>query len=170
METLEEVKAKAILSYPKLDKKGKSELEAIFGKETFEPKYAIDSVEAAYKYHNVDASCIPDFSKLPERFRAGFIADVNLTLVIAAINKNRIADYTEDTLYVPYFRVRKDSSKLSGFAFSYYGWTYANSHSAASVGSRFGLFTTEDAVYVGEKFTELYEQSYLINKSHRVIK
>lgn len=79
--------------------------------------------------------------------------------IALAYNEGKVLKYGEGYwLYFPRFWVRKDSSKPSGFAFSYYDWTYSLSHSRTYVGSRLCFNSDNHAVDAGNKFPDIYEQ------------
>jgi hypothetical protein len=62
--------------------------------------------------------------------------------------------------YSPYFRVKADDAKPSGFGFSDPG--YGCWHTSTTVGSRLCVGTSEEARYIGETFIALFESAWLI--------
>lgn len=65
--------------------------------------------------------------------------------------------------YNPYFYIKADASKPSGFGFS--DTAYDSWGADTSVGSRLLVGSSEEALYIGETFAALFESVYLIAKT-----
>ncbi len=65
--------------------------------------------------------------------------------------------------YNPYFYIKPDPSKPSGFGFSFTGADDWSTDTA--VGSRLLVGSGEEAIYIGEKFANLFESVYLLAKT-----
>lgn len=121
----------------------------------------INSFEDACKVTGDDPKALPIVKHLPVARRKPVIALFKLEIITAALNGQWRADYTnyDEWKYFPYFKVKADSKRTSGFGLSFdvndYWFTYTH------VGVRLCFKTSDLARYAGHKFLDLYEDAYL---------
>lgn len=105
---------------------------------------------------------LPDVSKLPEKHRKAIIAHYKLVIITEALNEDWEPNWDDSNewKYIPWLRVKATKENPAGVGFSNYAYGYG--HSYAGVGSRLCLRSSELALYMGEKFQELYKDYFLI--------
>ncbi len=98
-------------------------------------KYGVDpdqvpeilSYEAACEALRLSPENLPSVGKLPARHRKRIVADYKLTIIAEALQNGWRADYTnyDQYKYYPWFKVKADKKKPSGFGLScrvFGGW------------------------------------------------
>lgn len=100
---------------------------------------------------------LPDVSTFPEHLQKHVLATYKLSTILEVNNgdwKPNLAD-TNQCKYFPWFRINKDKSRPSGFGLSYRGCD--DDFTRTCLGSRLACSTEELAEFMGETFTDLYE-------------
>lgn len=121
----------------------------------------ITSFEEACAATGRDPNKLPGVSELPTEHQKRIIADYKLTIIADALREGKNVDYTNtNSKYFPYFQVKADKERPSGFGLSYDvndGWL-----SCASVGVRLCFPTWELAEYFGKQFIDLHTDHQLL--------
>ena len=124
----------------------------------------LKTFEDACKVLELDAKkVILDFSCLPEEEQKAMIAHIKLVFIAKAANKIEnggevwIPDWNNQNehKYYPWFK-----AGLSGLRYGVYGVWDSNS----GVGSRLCYKTSELAKYIGNQFSGLYDDYFIIEK------
>jgi hypothetical protein len=103
-----------------------------------------------------------DISHLPENEQKYQRSNHRLPLLIEHLRDGVQLDYTSGNSqlkYEPYFRVKADDSRPSGFALSYSH--YGDCYEVTSVGSRFAHLSREAMLFVVENYLEDFENIIL---------
>jgi hypothetical protein len=102
---------------------------------------------------------VPDFSTLPEKYRASIYAHYKLMIIADALNEGWIPDWTNsrEYKYYPWFEM----GSPSGVGFSCDG--YDLWYTLSGVGSRLCFKTAELARYAGKQFEELYKEYFVLS-------
>jgi hypothetical protein len=121
----------------------------------------IESYEEACEFLKRDPNAKPDVSKLPEDEGIYIVNHYELMVINMAINKKRKPDYTKKSewKYYPIWVVEADKERPSGFALSHPGCVYWAADTG--VGSRFALYSEEDALYSAKQFEEKHKINQL---------
>ena len=112
---LKVLKSNALRAWRNADSKGRSTLEDLYGKETFENQDVRERiktfVDALKETRKPD---VPDFSYLPESDRAYFIAQYKMSVIVEALNEGWEPDWNDDNQrkWRPWFKM-----SASSFAF-----------------------------------------------------
>ena len=115
----------------------------------------------AFKVKGMDPKVLPDVSMIPEQYRKPVIAQFILNVVAEVLNGDWKADYTDynQYKYYPYFEVKADAARPSGFGLSY--GAYDDWSAATTCGVRLSYKDHETAKFAGQNFIHLYEDLYL---------
>ena len=125
----------------------------------------LKTFEDACKVLELDAeTVIPNFSCLPEEKQKAMIAHVKLIFIAEAANKIEnggevwIPDWNnqDEFKYYPWFK-----KSLSGLRCDDFDYWIART----TVGSRLCYKTKELAEYIGNQFSDLYEDDFIIEKA-----
>ena len=116
----------------------------------------IKSFEDACAKEGIDPTKLPDVSMIPEDFRKPIISQYKKQIVFKAINNGWVPDWNnyDQPKYFPWFKVL---SSGFGFSHSHYGYDSTNSH----CGSRLCCSSSEKALYIAERFEQLYIDDFL---------
>lgn len=127
-------------------------------------KYGVDpekvrevlSYEEACKIIGVNPKKLPLVSDIPVRHRKRIVADYKLSIIAEALRDKKKPNYndTNEEKYFPYFRVRANKAKPSGFGLSCDGhdlW-----RSGTTVGSRLCFQNADTARFFGCHFLKLH--------------
>jgi hypothetical protein len=132
-------------------------------------KYGVDpdkvpeilSFEAACKVLRLNPKKLPIVTGIPARHRKRNISDYKLTIIAEAIRGKDKLNYndTNQAKWFPYFRVKADAKRPSGFglSFNYYGSWYSYS----DVGVRLCFLEWNQAKFFGMHFLKLHEEHHL---------
>nr|WP_199082601.1 hypothetical protein [Pedobacter sp. ASV19] len=123
----------------------------------------ITSEEKIFEALNLPVTAIPDLSAIPEKDREPIMSHYLMIKAIEAINPpDFIADLTDfrQPKYFLWPDIEKDPSSLSGFRFSFNGWTH--SYAITSVGARRAFADRERARHFWIYFQHLYESYSVI--------
>lgn len=120
--------------------------------------------EAAFKLKGLDPKKLPDVSMLPEGYRKSVVAQFILIVVAEALNGDWVPDYTDidQYKYFPWFRVKADSKRPSGFGLSCHDCGRWDTGTVCGV--RLCYKDSATAEYAGKTFIKLYEDLYLNTK------
>ena len=163
--TLEIKRLNAINAFNKADENGKKLLKDLFGSNTFNLNYKdIKSYEDACAFlgkEPVDFEELNDtlenngFEPLPEHE----IAYKKLEIIAKALNFGWCPNWADfdECKYYPWF----DMSNPAGVGCS--NTAHAASYTTAGIGSRLCLKNRELAIYFGQTFTDLFNDSLLLN-------
>ena len=118
----------------------------------------VTSFESACKVLGLDSKKLPDVSMLPLKHQKYIISSYKLITIAEALNQGWVANYKDwnQYKYFPYFYYANNGA--GAFVCSNANCAWANA--TANGGSRLAFKTRELAVYVGQKFTELYKDVY----------
>jgi len=115
----------------------------------------VKSFEEACARLNIGTE-LPDVSTFPDDLQKHVIATYKLSRILKVNNGDWKADLadTDQYKYYPWFRIAKKEGP-SGFGLSFLAYDYDRSPS--SLGARLACATEELAEFMGENFTDLYE-------------
>lgn len=122
----------------------------------------IKTFENACKALKIDSAvALPDVSGFPEHHQVALIAHAKLILIAEALNEGWRPDWndTDQVKYTPWFKVKADKKRPSGFGLSCDAYAYW--YSLTSVGSRLCFKSEELAEYAAKQFIKIYEEYYL---------
>jgi len=124
----------------------------------------IKSFAEACKKRKVNPKSLDSFKKLPAEYRKYMEAMYKLTIITEAINEGKKANWNDSNeyKYSPYFWIKADAKRPSGFGFS--SSTYGGWDSNTSIGSRLSFRKKEDCLYAIKKFESLYKIIFLYIK------
>lgn len=132
----------------------------------------IKTFEDACKLLKLNPKDLPTVTKLPAKHKKYIVANYKLVVITEALNKeyskaNKLKktwqpDYNAHNKYkyFPYFWVKADKKKPSGFGFSATACDYW--HARTTVGSRLCFPTYELAIYSGKQFEKLHIEMQLM--------
>lgn len=154
MENLTISKENAVKAFEATNSKGKNLLKNLFGEKVFVKNIIerIDSLEAALKYNG---KTMEQFNHETERDTDGQRAGKELEEIALALREGKELDMSQKWYY-PYFR--RAAGSVAGFSCGDYACDYS------TVGARICVDTTEKAVYMGKKFTDIYTRYLSPNK------
>lgn len=161
MRTLQIKQDSLLVAFRNAGKEGKQVLSDLFGKQVALYDNITDRVksfEDACQVLGISTN-VPEVKGLPRKHQKAIIANYKLIIIAEALNEGWKPNWqdSDEYKYYPWF----DMSNPAGVGYSN---TYdAASYTSASVGSRLCLKNRELAIYFGQTFTDLFNDSLLLN-------
>lgn len=161
MRTLQIKQDSLLVAFRNAGKEGKQVLSDLFGKQVALYDNITDRVksfEDACQVLGISTN-VPEVKGLPRKHQKAIIANYKLIVIAEALNEGWKPNWqdSDEYKYYPWF----DMSNPAGVGFSN---TYtAASRTTATVGSRLCLKNRELAIYFGQTFTDLFNDSLLLN-------
>lgn len=161
MRTLQIKQDSLLVAFRNAGKEGKQVLSDLFGKQVALYDNITDRVksfEDACQVLGISTN-VPEVKGLPRKHQKAIIANYKLIVIAEALNEGWKPNWqdSDEYKYYPWF----DMSNPAGVGYSY---TYnAASYTIALVGSRLCLKNRELAIYFGQTFTDLFNDSLLLN-------
>lgn len=114
-----------------------------------------------FEKKGLDPKVLPEVSAIPEQYRKPVIAQYILNVVAQFLNGDWKPDYTDydQYKYFPYFSVKADSKRPSGFGLSYDDFVRWRTDTGCGV--RLCYKDRETAKLAGTEYLSLYEDLYL---------
>lgn len=161
MRTLQIKQDSLLAAFRNAGKEGKQVLSDLFGKQVALYDNITDRVksfEDACQVLGISTN-VPEVKGLPRKHQKAIIANYKLIVIAEALNEGWKPNWqdSDEYKYYPWF----DMSNPAGVGYSY--TTNAASSTAASFGSRLCLKNRELAIYFGQTFTDLFNDSLLLN-------
>lgn len=161
MRTLQIKQDSLLVAFRNAGKEGKQVLSDLFGKQVALYDNITDRVksfEDACQVLGISTN-VPEVKGLPRKHQKAIIANYKLIVIAEALNEGWKPNWqdSDEYKYYPWF----DMSNPAGVGFSLA--SYAASYTAACVGSRLCLKNRELAIYFGQTFTDLFNDSLLLN-------
>lgn len=161
MRTLQIKQDSLLAAFRNAGKEGKQVLSDLFGKQVALYDNITDRVksfEDACQVLGISTN-VPEVKGLPRKHQKAIIANYKLIVIAEALNEGWKPNWqdSDEYKYYPWF----DMSNPAGVGCSH---TYtAASYTAALIGSRLCLKNRELAIYFGQTFTDLFNDSLLLN-------
>lgn len=161
MRTLQIKQDSLLVAFRNAGKEGKQVLSDLFGKQVALYDNITDRVksfEDACQVLGISTN-VPEVKGLPRKHQKAIIANYKLIIIAEALNEGWKPNWqdSDEYKYYPWF----DMSNPAGVGFSR---TYAAaSNTIAYFGSRLCLKNRELAIYFGQTFTDLFNDSLLLN-------
>lgn len=161
MRTLQIKQDSLLVAFRNAGKEGKQVLSDLFGKQVALYDNITDRVksfEDACQVLGISTN-VPEVKGLPRKHQKAIIANYKLIVIAEALNEGWKPNWqdSDEYKYYPWF----DMSNPAGVGYSY---TYnAASLTRAYLGSRLCLKNRELAIYFGQTFTDLFNDSLLLN-------
>lgn len=161
MRTLQIKQDSLLVAFRNAGKEGKQVLSDLFGKQVALYDNITDRVksfEDACQVLGISTN-VPEVKGLPRKHQKAIIANYKLIVIAEALNEGWKPNWqdSDEYKYYPWF----DMSNPAGVGFSN---TYnAASRTYALFGSRLCLKNRELAIYFGQTFTDLFNDSLLLN-------
>lgn len=161
MRTLQIKQDSLLAAFRNAGKEGKQVLSDLFGKQVALYDNITDRVksfEDACQVLGISTN-VPEVKGLPRKHQKAIIANYKLIVIAEALNEGWKPNWqdSDEYKYYPWF----DMSNPAGVGYSYALNTA--SHTNANVGSRLCLKNRELAIYFGQTFTDLFNDSLLLN-------
>lgn len=161
MRTLQIKQDSLLAAFRNAGKEGKQVLSDLFGKQVALYDNITDRVksfEDACQVLGISTN-VPEVKGLPRKHQKAIIANYKLIVIAEALNEGWKPNWqdSDEYKYYPWF----DMSNPAGVGYS--DAFNAASYSSASVGSRLCLKNRELAIYFGQTFTDLFNDSLLLN-------
>lgn len=161
MRTLQIKQDSLLVAFRNAGKEGKQVLSDLFGKQVALYDNITDRVksfEDACQVLGISTN-VPEVKGLPRKHQKAIIANYKLIIIAEALNEGWKPNWqdSDEYKYYPWF----DMSNPAGVGFSNANSTA--SHSSAYFGSRLCLKNRELAIYFGQTFTDLFNDSLLLN-------
>lgn len=161
MRTLQIKQDSLLVAFRNAGKEGKQVLSDLFGKQVALYDNITDRVksfEDACQVLGISTN-VPEVKGLPRKHQKAIIANYKLIIIAEALNEGWKPNWqdSDEYKYYPWF----DMSNPAGVGYSY--TNHAASYTIASVGSRLCLKNRELAIYFGQTFTDLFNDSLLLN-------
>lgn len=161
MRTLQIKQDSLLAAFRNAGKEGKQVLSDLFGKQVALYDNITDRVksfEDACQVLGISTN-VPEVKGLPRKHQKAIIANYKLIVIAEALNEGWKPNWqdSDEYKYYPWF----DMSNPAGVGFSY--TNNAASTTSAHVGSRLCLKNRELAIYFGQTFTDLFNDSLLLN-------
>lgn len=142
-------------------KDGKQVLTDLFGKQVSlcdNITERVKSFEDACQVLGVSTN-VPDVKGLPRKHQKAIVANYKLIIIAEALNEGWKPNWQDsyEHKYYPWF----DMTNPAGVGYSNTKYTAANAN--APIGSRLCLKNRELAIYFGQQFTDLHNESMLLN-------
>lgn len=161
MRTLQIKQDSLLVAFRNAGKEGKQVLSDLFGKQVALYDNITDRVksfEDACQVLGISTN-VPEVKGLPRKHQKAIIANYKLIIIAEALNEGWKPNWqdSDEYKYYPWFDMSNpagvgDSSALN-----------TASYTAASIGSRLCLKNRELAIYFGQTFTDLFNDSLLLN-------
>ena len=161
MRTLQIKQDSLLVAFRNAGKEGKQVLSDLFGKQVALYDNITDRVksfEDACQVLGISTN-VPEVKGLPRKHQKAIIANYKLIVIAEALNEGWKPNWqdSDEYKYYPWF-------DMSNPAVVGYSDTAATASSAgASIGSRLCLKNRELAIYFGQTFTDLFNDSLLLN-------
>lgn len=161
MRTLQIKQDSLLVAFRNAGKEGKQVLSDLFGKQVALYDNITDRVksfEDACQVLGISTN-VPEVKGLPRKHQKAIIANYKLIVIAEALNEGWKPNWqdSDEYKYYPWF----DMSNPAGVGYSYTADTASYTH--ASFGSRLCLKNRELAIYFGQTFTDLFNDSLLLN-------
>lgn len=161
MRTLQIKQDSLLAAFRNAGKEGKQVLSDLFGKQVALYDNITDRVksfEDACQVLGISTN-VPEVKGLPRKHQKAIIANYKLIVIAEALNEGWKPNWqdSDEYKYYPWF----DMSNPAGVGFS--NANHTASSSAAYLGSRLCLKNRELAIYFGQTFTDLFNDSLLLN-------
>lgn len=161
MRTLQIKQDSLLVAFRNAGKEGKQVLSDLFGKQVALYDNITDRVksfEDACQVLGISTN-VPEVKGLPRKHQKAIIANYKLIVIAEALNEGWKPNWqdSDEYKYYPWF----DMSNPAGVGCSAANTTA--SFTIASVGSRLCLKNRELAIYFGQTFTDLFNDSLLLN-------
>lgn len=161
MRTLQIKQDSLLVAFRNAGKEGKQVLSDLFGKQVALYDNITDRVksfEDACQVLGISTN-VPEVKGLPRKHQKAIIANYKLIVIAEALNEGWKPNWqdSDEYKYYPWF----DMSNPAGVGDSY--TANAASYTYASIGSRLCLKNRELAIYFGQTFTDLFNDSLLLN-------
>lgn len=161
MRTLQIKQDSLLVAFRNAGKEGKQVLSDLFGKQVALYDNITDRVksfEDACQVLGISTN-VPEVKGLPRKHQKAIIANYKLIVIAEALNEGWKPNWqdSDEYKYYPWF----DMSNPAGVGYS--NTSNAASYTTASIGSRLCLKNRELAIYFGQTFTDLFNDSLLLN-------
>lgn len=161
MRTLQIKQDSLLAAFRNAGKEGKQVLSDLFGKQVALYDNITDRVksfEDACQVLGISTN-VPEVKGLPRKHQKAIIANYKLIVIAEALNEGWKPNWqdSDEYKYYPWF----DMSNPAGVGYSYTYNAASNTH--AAFGSRLCLKNRELAIYFGQTFTDLFNDSLLLN-------
>lgn len=161
MRTLQIKQDSLLAAFRNAGKEGKQVLSDLFGKQVALYDNITDRVksfEDACQVLGISTN-VPEVKGLPRKHQKAIIANYKLIVIAEALNEGWKPNWqdSDEYKYYPWF----DMSNPAGVGYS--NTNLAASITNASIGSRLCLKNRELAIYFGQTFTDLFNDSLLLN-------
>lgn len=161
MRTLQIKQDSLLVAFRNAGKEGKQVLSDLFGKQVALYDNITDRVksfEDACQVLGISTN-VPEVKGLPRKHQKAIIANYKLITIAEALNEGWKPNWqdSDEYKYYPWF----DMSNPAGVGFSF--TASAASYTTAHFGSRLCLKNRELAIYFGQTFTDLFNDSLLLN-------
>ncbi|WP_347080472.1 hypothetical protein [Bacteroides uniformis] len=161
MRTLQIKQDSLLAAFRNAGKEGKQVLSDLFGKQVALYDNITDRVksfEDACQVLGISTN-VPEVKGLPRKHQKAIIANYKLIVIAEALNEGWKPNWqdSDEYKYYPWF----DMSNPAGVGYSY--TPHAASYTNALFGSRLCLKNRELAIYFGQTFTDLFNDSLLLN-------
>lgn len=161
MRTLQIKQDSLLVAFRNAGKEGKQVLSDLFGKQVALYDNITDRVksfEDACQVLGISTN-VPEVKGLPRKHQKAIIANYKLIIIAEALNEGWKPNWqdSDEYKYYPWF----DMSNPAGVGCS--RTNPAASYTGASFGSRLCLKNRELAIYFGQTFTDLFNDSLLLN-------
>ena len=161
MRTLQIKQDSLLVAFRNAGKEGKQVLSDLFGKQVALYDNITDRVksfEDACQVLGISTN-VPEVKGLPRKHQKAIIANYKLIVIAEALNEGWKPNWqdSDEYKYYPWF----DMSNPAGVGYSYTNNTASRTN--ANFGSRLCLKNRELAIYFGQTFTDLFNDSLLLN-------
>lgn len=161
MRTLQIKQDSLLVAFRNAGKEGKQVLSDLFGKQVALYDNITDRVksfEDACQVLGISTN-VPEVKGLPRKHQKAIVANYKLIIIAEALNEGWKPNWqdSDEYKYYPWF----DMSNPAGVGYSFTSNTA--SHTYAAIGSRLCLKNRELAIYFGQTFTDLFNDSLLLN-------
>lgn len=161
MRTLQIKQDSLLVAFRNAGKEGKQVLSDLFGKQVALYDNITDRVksfEDACQVLGISTN-VPEVKGLPRKHQKAIIANYKLIVIAEALNEGWKPNWqdSDEYKYYPWF----DMSNPAGVGYS--STNSAASYTTANFGSRLCLKNRELAIYFGQTFTDLFNDSLLLN-------
>ncbi|MDC2673479.1 hypothetical protein PO239_20945 [Bacteroides ovatus] len=161
MRTLQIKQDSLLAAFRNAGKEGKQVLSDLFGKQVALYDNITDRVksfEDACQVLGISTN-VPEVKGLPRKHQKAIIANYKLIVIAEALNEGWKPNWqdSDEYKYYPWF----DMSNPAGVGYSPTNHTASNT--LAAIGSRLCLKNRELAIYFGQTFTDLFNDSLLLN-------
>lgn len=161
MRTLQIKQDSLLVAFRNAGKEGKQVLSDLFGKQVALYDNITDRVksfEDACQVLGISTN-VPEVKGLPRKHQKAIIANYKLIVIAEALNEGWKPNWqdSDEYKYYPWF----DMSNPAGVGYS--NTNNAASNTTAAFGSRLCLKNRELAIYFGQTFTDLFNDSLLLN-------